>query len=524
MEGTRIGLFGKIIFISILFVALWAGPEFGQKNFHYAYNISETKLSEMFNQCITESSAKPVLLDNGLSAAALSYNRFIRTYGETAISDRVVSFILNRQGLYDFVLPIVVSKKRTVSLERLLNQKIKSYLKTGDFNAYGISVLSEGERDTVVILLARRYLQLDKLSMVNYSGQLKLSGKLLDKFFNLRLFVLDPDKKVQEFCLSAEQGVFEFPYSFDGPSGRYLLQIVGDDIYGTLTLALFPVYYNWPVEDEKKIAQEASPSQNNYSRSELEDELIRNIEGLRRASGLPPLHYNTVLAQTAATHSTDMAVNSFFSQGSYTEQRTIRQLLDDTTIEYSAYGVNIVMGRSLAEIENNLSTLPYNRQNRLSPENTDFGVGVAVETNEDGLLNYYVTEIFIRKKDTKFYTSQKDQLLRLLNEKRNFRRLAPLRFAEKYTAYAQVHAEEMAELDALSYVLADGKNIEQKYKEIQGLKKATVKVFAAHDLKNIESAEIYDPQYNKVAIGYAAADSAKYGPATSWIVVVLLQE
>lgn len=525
MENRRIDFFRKVIlcFIFLLAAGFAAAPA-GPKDNYYAYSSGEVAITELFSKYITEAAVRPVLLDNELSAAALAYNKFIRAYGEKYVSDRAANYVFNKQGIYDFVVPVVVSKKRRVATERLLSQKIKNYLSNGSFNAYGVSVISEGDRETIVLLFARRYLQLDKLSLANYTGQLKLSGKLLSKFFNLRLFVLSPDKKVEEYQLRDEQAVFEFPYIFKNNSGKYIFQIVGDDVYGTLTLALFPVYHSWPVESEKQMIEQINPTFNNYSRFEAEDSLLKDLETIRQYKGLPPLHYNSVLAQAAAAHSTDMAVNSFFSQGSYTEQQTVKQLLDATSLEYSGFGVNIVMGRSLPEIIDNLNTLPYNRQNRLSPDHSDYGIGIAVESNEDGMTNYYVTEIFLKKKDTKFYTAQKEQLLMLINEKRNFRKLQPLGYAEKFNDYAQKHAQDMAELDTLSYVVADGKNIGEQYRGIQGIRSSIVKVFAAQDLKNIESADLYDPQYNKISIGYAVGDSSRYGPNTNWVVLVFLQE
>lgn len=524
MEGKRSSFLRKIIILGLICWNLTAAAvTYGQKNYYFSFNNHEKDLYKIFSEYITKNSCKPLFLNSELSAAAAAYNRFIRKYGTRYASEQIASYVLSLNGIYDYCVPVVVTKKSYIALDRLLNEKIKGFFKTNSFSDIGISVINEGEEESIVLLFTKRYLQLESVPLANYTGQLKISGKLIDKFYNLRLYVMTPNKKVEEYKIPDEQKNFEFPYLFKSETGKYVFQIVGDDNYGTVTLALFTVYYSFPVESEKEIINLPMVSANPVSRFQAEEQLMDEINNLRRSSGLAPLHYSVVLAQAAAAHSTDMAENSFFSQGSYSEKKSVRNLLDETELEYSDYGVNVIMGKSIGDIIQRLNNLPYQRHNILDPDQTDYGVGVAVDSQSEGIVNYYVTEIFIKKKLTKFYSAQKEELLRLLNEKRNFRKMPPLRYAGQYAETAQKHVEEMADLDALGYVLG-GQHISEKYRTLQGIKKYTIKLYATQQLKNVECAELYEPQYTQAAVGYAVSDSERYGKNTQWIVLVLISD
>lgn len=525
MENKRGCIIRKIIALFILCFSLLAADMFyGHKDYRFNYNEQEKKIYKLFTSYITESNSKPLLLDPELSGAANAYNRFIVNYGEKYINAKIANQIINTQGVYDFVIPVVVYKKYKVPLEKLLSNKIKGFIKNNSFSNIGISVISLPEKEAIVLLFAKRYLQLESVPLVNYTGQIKISGKLVEKQYNLRVYVLNPEKKVEKYILPDEQKNFEFSYLFKKGTGKYIFQIVGDDNYGTVTLGLFPIYYNCQVESEKELLSYTEASQNIMSRFVAEELLMDSIDNLRRSNGLSPLRYNLILSQAAVEHSTDMAENAFFSQGSYSIQKSVREILNDTELDYSDYSVNIGMGKSMEEIIERMNNWPYYRYNILDNELTDYGVGVAVAAETEGIMNYYVTEYFIRKKQSKFYTAQKEEILRWLNDKRNYRRMAPLLYAPQYAEYAQAHAEEMADLDSLGFVLNDKQNINEKYRSVQGIKKYVVKLFATQQLKNIDFNELYDPIYRKAAIGFAVSDSERFGKNTQWVVMVLLQE
>ncbi|MGE5614052.1 MAG: SafA/ExsA family spore coat assembly protein [Bacillota bacterium] len=123
-----------------------------------------------------------------------------------------------------------------------------------------------------------------------------------------------------------------------------------------------------------------------------ENEVIRLVNVERARAGLPALKTNWQLSRVARYKSADMANRGYFSHTSPTYGSPFR-MMESFGLRFSAAGENIAYGqRTPAEVMRDWMNSPGHRNNILSRNYTEIGVGLA--KNKNGVC--YWTQMFMK--------------------------------------------------------------------------------------------------------------------------------
>jgi uncharacterized protein YkwD len=165
------------------------------------------------------------------------------------------------------------------------------------------------------------------------------------------------------------------------PSTRYYWQVIAEDSHGAT--AAGPV---WTFT-----TQSLPPPPGTYA-----EEVVALTNAERAKVGCPALAPSTQLNQAAQGHSTDMAVNDYFSHTSL-DGRTPWDRILATGYTYTTAAENIAAGYSTpAAVVSGWMNSSGHRANILNCALTEIGVGYVYYTPDTGSVNYqhYWTQVF----------------------------------------------------------------------------------------------------------------------------------
>lgn len=145
-------------------------------------------------------------------------------------------------------------------------------------------------------------------------------------------------------------------------------------------------------EDEERRAQETAEVDLTKVRFDEEGErkMFELINEERQKAGLKPYRWNEKLQLAARKHSADMALKNYTSHNSL-DGRTAAKRVANEGVKYSGVGENIAGSSTVANAHKGLMDSPGHRQNILSRDFTDIGIGIV--KNADGSVT--VTQNFI---------------------------------------------------------------------------------------------------------------------------------
>lgn len=124
----------------------------------------------------------------------------------------------------------------------------------------------------------------------------------------------------------------------------------------------------------------------------LEDEVVRLVNAERAKYGLPALKNNWQVARVARYKSQDMVNRGYFAHQSPTYGSPFN-MMENFGIKFSAAAENIAKGqRTAKDVVAAWMNSPGHRENILSKQTTEIGVGAAKESN--GTLVW--TQMFIK--------------------------------------------------------------------------------------------------------------------------------
>ncbi len=520
MAHQRRSFFSKIIFLTltVFFLVGWQYTDI-------SYTEQEQEIADFFANYAAENNLTSLETNPALIAAAREYVGYLKKQEAKKVYDDVLNKILYKHGIYDFNMPVIVYKKKELPASRLLDERLKNILKRENFNMLGLTVFREDPaRDIIVLLFGKREVYLNEIPLVVKERTVKLSGKMNSGIYNGRILVMTPAKNIYEYKLNDEQRFFEKTLKLPELHGKYIFQIVAEDLSGVKSLALFPVYYGVSPEQERA-ADYALASVKEYSAAEAEEFLSAEINRLRRERGLPLLINDQQLSKTAAARSIKMAGLSSPSHAYISVYKESERELKKAAVSYGLLAENFFAGNYLVLLHEKRLDIPYYVQNLFKPDLREIGVGVSVVTDAADQTYYYVTELMVNKDNKYVNLQQKNKLIEMINAKRKSAQLPPLVNALEYSSLAQQHAEKMAAYDLLDYLVdPQDKHLGEQYRKIEGLRTTAVRVYAARDLADLITNDVYDETFNKIAVGLAVSDSPKYGESALWVVLVFIDD
>jgi uncharacterized protein YkwD len=330
----------------------------------------------------------------------------------------VVELLTRHLGLVEPVPHLVVlGQPDRGALEVSVRDSTAQFLERQRYDHFGASVVDREGLALAVVALSTRPLTLSAVPRrVEVGGAVTLRGRLDEGLSAPTLALTAPDGDVRR--LPAGQGpAFDIRVPFDR-AGTWRLELLARGDRGDTVVANFPVFVGVPVPDSVTLAS-AEPAGPVADVRDVEAELLRLLNEVRRAQSRAPLVSHPDLASVARAHSRDMVEHHFVGHTSPTTG-TASDRLSRAGVRSGLVLENIGRGYSAAEIHRGLLESPGHRANLVNPDVTHVGIGVVAE-REGGRTAYVATQVFVRMVPEIDVAAAPGQLLASINRARQAR-------------------------------------------------------------------------------------------------------
>jgi uncharacterized protein YkwD len=396
---------------------------------------------------------------------------------------------------------------------------IDAFLARKDFNGapathFGVGVVTEGERATLMLLLVER-----KAELVHFPRYFPrapttqvLCGELATPLRSADVYVTLPDGTVEHLSLAREEGPrfcaqVRFP-----KAGDYTVEVMGHSIKGPEVAALFQVDVGGPRERREEPASEPT------SGEEARKAIVARINHLRRAHKLRPLTPDPVLEKVAQDYSERMAREGFFAHVA-PDGSDVRSRLAKLGPSYRSIGENLGMAAGPLSAHFGIEHSPGHRKNLLLPQFTQVGIGVAF-TMVDGQPQAIVTEVFSAAGSAP-RADPLQEAYDAIAAKRKARMLSPLKRSEVLEKIAMSHVRRALRQDLPMPQLPDSRLHERIVDTMADVATTAADFYITEDPTTVpETVSLLDPRNTLVGVGLVRGDSPTYGKAKFWVVVI----
>ncbi len=222
-------------------------------------------------------------------------------------------------------------------------------------------------------------------------GTLRLRGRLEEPYRRPSLVLTLPSGRAM--ALGKTPGPdFDWTVTLRQP-GTYQVEILAEGPKGPWVVANFPVACQVALPTALVLPRRQRPAPRDPE--QVEQYLFAALNRLRRRSGLPPLAWDGRLAAVARAHSLEMCrTGSFGHESARTgrpEDRVAR-----AGIRAEVVAENVAMAADGRAVHEALMASPGHRANLLSRDVTRVGIGAVRCRTSLGLVELYVTQLFIR--------------------------------------------------------------------------------------------------------------------------------
>ncbi len=489
----------------------------------FPLNNEELKIYGFFNQ------KAPIKLDYKMVKAAREHSQELlsKTPGKINLVDRgVMDYYLLKNGLADpGYYAFATGYSREVSLSDNLTDEFLKDILRNRYSHIGIGTAEFGYLHVATVIFTKRGIKMEPFpQLVRPDETYLLKAEILGDNKNPQILIANPRGEVREVALRKKRGrAIEAEISFNEGQGRYKIEIMGEDYQGPKILALFPVYLGV----KPPARPELSPLKVEVkyrSSKEAEREMVKLINQDRKKYRLPPLRVLPELSQIARQHSMDMRDNHFFAHYS-PRSGTPQDRITRSSIAYSNITENIAQDYSLRRAEEHLMESPGHRLNIIDPQATRVGVGIAFGQDPSGAQIMHITQNFIKIIDRVDPLRSKEEILNIINGKREKRGVPSLKEERVLSRIAQEHSQNMLKFDNFSYNTPQGgKLINLVERSSIRYKRVAASIFLSDTIKEVLSLEYtLDPGYNYLGIGLVQGDSKTHGKGLLWITLIFME-
>lgn len=306
---------------------------------------------------------------------------------------RLVNFAMETYGLTEppphFVVADVPYGVDTAILGEL-EQRFREILSQGRYQRVGVALqvprLGANNRRLLVALMESRVTLVPLPRRLVPGQEVTVQARAGAGVSTLRLVVADPKGKISTTQLKDGLGTFAC-----FTRGVYQVELTGEAEFGVEVVANFPVYCDQDPPPEVRYTLSSGAV---LKEEELERAIVQRTNEIRLDHALPVFRPNLELVRLARAHSTDMRDNGFVGHVS-PSTGTPSDRLRKAGIIHLLARENVARGYGVQEIMSGLMNSPAHRENLLSKDIQEVGVGVAVDRSVSPPV-LWVTQDFVK--------------------------------------------------------------------------------------------------------------------------------
>ncbi|AKJ03152.1 hypothetical protein ATI61_118177 [Archangium gephyra] len=383
----------------------------------------------------------------------------------------------------------------------------------------GVGVAVDGERASIVVLLAERKATLQRFPRTfdkPGTGQ-SLCGQLEQPLRWSEVYVTLPDGRVERPPLTRESGPSFCARLLFPTEGRYTVELIGRGARGPEVASLFLVDVGAShARDKRERIVEPTTVE------DAREAVLARINALRRAHGVQPLVLDDTLNGVAQAYSDRMAREGFFAHVA-PDGSDLRGRLTAAGSQYRTAGENLGLASGPLSAHFGIEHSPGHRNNLLGTQFTHAGIGVTFQ-KVDGRDQALLTEVFSSTVTPAAAAAAKDpreEAYQALATHRASRGLPPLERNPALERIALEHARRALELDQPRVQLPGSTVHERVFSALESAKSASVDFYVAESPSLLpDSKSLGDRKNTQVGVGAVRGDSRTYGPGQYWMVII----
>jgi uncharacterized protein YkwD len=379
----------------------------------------------------------------------------------------------------------------------------------------GVAYLAQGDWAVVVALLTQRRAELQPFPRHFPDAGLSrvLCGRLASGFGRAEVFITRPAGTVERLPLTHERSEQFCSHLTFPQAGLHAVEVLARGPQGPEVVSLFEVEVG-PKRPRAAAVREAEPQSVEESRAHI----LERINTLRRAHGLLPLRADEALDAVAQAYSERMADEGFFAHVS-PEGASLRGRLTQAGYRYRSAGENLGFATGPLAAHRGIEQSPGHRSSLLTSSYSHVGIGVAFR-ERGGQRDVVLTEVLVEPLQPSGPHALAD-VYRQLAERRTLAGLPPQVRSEVLEQLARDHARRALALDEPSDELPGSVLHERVFAALPALTGIAVDFVISEEPTALpELLNLRKGHYDRVGVGMALGDSARYGKGRAWLVVV----
>lgn len=307
----------------------------------------------------------------------------------------------------------------------------------------GIGISSTGlaqKRYFVTLMTRQAHTTLDPFPTMPLIGKsYRLSGSIAPRLSDLAIVITLPNGKVIESPLTVDAARrFLTTVQFNSGTGLYVVELTASGKLGPMVLDLLHCYagngkdYPPPDPADRPVSVPSDLRQ-------AERMMLEMINRSRAEFALPPLKFDSRLADVARGHSDDMRLHNFFAHISPT-RGDLGARLARAGIKARRFTENIAVNQDLAAAHRSLMDSPGHRKNILDADAGRVGIGIVAGDAK----SLYVTENFLQEFASYDPAALASDLIKQVNAERAKARLPAFKSSDALRRIAALNNDWMA--------------------------------------------------------------------------------
>jgi uncharacterized protein YkwD len=327
-----------------------------------------------------------------------------------------------------------------------LAARFRQVLGHRNFNRAGVALarpIDTPKRERVVVALLESRVRFSPFPrQLSLGGSVELAFEVAQPFRDVKLVITRPGGEITSRVLPAGDNGYRHVVRCAG-RGPHQIEVTGNGPFGVEVLANFPLYCG---AAPPAVVRFTPLGRLPERIEEMEQDLLERTNRRRAKRGLPGLRSNDAVAAVARAHSEDMRDHDFVGHVSPNTGRPIERL-QKAGIPHLVVRENVARAYSTEEAMTELMNSPAHRENILSRDVTEVGIGVAVDrgVGSSGVPVLLVTQLFMHPARPYDSETAPREVLDVVRRTREQAGLPPLKLDEALSRLAARYVAMLAD-------------------------------------------------------------------------------